>query len=134
MAPGRQLHVHFWVPLFLSGRNSKFQGNLKFGTKAGALVLACQWYKEAEDDARQRCTANGKLAPWGCMWFELWRRNVERAVERKQKLLVYFFRGEKGQGKVAWKDLKNPNERNDGTGQSRGVPRAQCGAVYPLHM
>ncbi|CAE7348138.1 GIP [Symbiodinium sp. CCMP2456] len=54
--------------------------------------------QEAEEDARRRCTENQGRAPWGCRWFEDWRRNVERAVELKQSLHVFYFEGRTGQG------------------------------------
>ena len=37
------------------------------------------WQQEladAEEDARARCAANRGRAPWGCRWFEDWRRSL----------------------------------------------------------
>lgn len=40
----------------------------------------------------------------------LWRDNIDLAVKiYGQKIVVYFFKGEVGQGKIAWKDLCNPD-------------------------
>ncbi|CAE7335706.1 GIP [Symbiodinium sp. CCMP2592] len=61
--------------------------------------------REAEEDARRRCAENQGLAPWGCKWFEDWRRNVQRAVELKQSLHVFYFEGRTGQGKLDWDQL-----------------------------
>jgi len=54
---------------------------------------------------QQECWANGNLPTWGCLWFEKWSNNVEAAVEKKQRLIAYFFMGQVGQGLVAWDDL-----------------------------
>ncbi|CAE7289998.1 HERC6, partial [Symbiodinium sp. KB8] len=53
-----------------------------------------EWQREladAEEDARARCAANHGRAPWGCRWFDDWRRNVDKAVELKQTLHVFYF-------------------------------------------
>ena len=57
-------------------------------------------YKDKEE-----CDRNGGRPKWGCAWFQKWRKNVETAVSRKQKLIVYFFPGQVEQGRVAWNDL-----------------------------
>eukprot|EP00666_Eupelagonemidae_sp_cell4sb_P012979 gene12979-6059_t len=50
------------------------------------------------------------------MWFHKWKENVERAVAKRQKLIVFFFKGEKGKGKVNWDDLPDPEKRKQGVG------------------
>ena len=56
-------------------------------------------------ETEEECIANGNRPTWGCLWFQKWRNNVEVAVERKQRLVAYFFVGQVGQGLVAWDDL-----------------------------
>eukprot|EP00662_Eupelagonemidae_sp_cell21_P057874 gene57874-biopygen10158 len=72
--------------------------------------------KAAEDRAGQKWIENDKRAPWGCKWFEKWKANVDRAVLNQQKLVVYYFRGQKGHGKVTWEDLANPDRCKMGVG------------------
>ena len=57
----------------------------------------------------EECKKNGNRPTWGCLWFQKWRDNIEVAVKRKQRLIVYFFAGQKGQGLVAWDDLATAN-------------------------
>jgi hypothetical protein len=47
----------------------------------------------------------GESKPFGCFWFEIWMSNVKKAVRLGHKLVVYFFNGQKGVGKVDWDDL-----------------------------
>jgi hypothetical protein len=57
------------------------------------------------DDTQARCycfAIYGDQKPWGCMWFELWCKNVQRAVQLEKTLQVYFFEGQAGAGKIAW--------------------------------
>ena len=61
--------------------------------------------RKADEDAREACKNNGNRASWGCLWFEKWKENVARAVELKQKLIVVYFAGQVGKGKVDWEDL-----------------------------
>ena len=61
-------------------------------------------YKTGEE-----CEANGNRPTWGCQWFKKWRENIEVAVERKQRLIVYFFVGQQGKGIVKWDDLATAN-------------------------
>ena len=74
--------------------------------------------------SEEECKANGNRPTWGCLWFEKWRNNVETAVKRKQRLIVYFFGGEVGQGLVKWDDLATA-ELWDG----RGIGGSQKGEV-----
>ena len=65
-------------------------------------------YKDKEktpEENKEECDRNGGRPKWGCAWFQKWRKNVETAVSRKQKLIVYFFPGQVGQGRVDWEDL-----------------------------
>eukprot|EP00435_Cladocopium_sp_Y103_P021402 s3795_g5.t1 len=61
----------------------------------------------AETEAKEAWEKNGKVASWGCQWFQDWKKKVEEAVKLKQRLKVVFFPGEVGQGKVCWEDLSS---------------------------
>ena len=54
--------------------------------------------------AEQACHENKGRAPWGCMWFEEWRKKVE-AVLLKQRLHVFYFADSVGKGHVDWHQL-----------------------------
>ena len=62
-------------------------------------------YAEYGYNDPKSCEENGGRPLWGCHWFKRWRENVELAVQWKQKLIVYFFAGEVGQGLVKWEEL-----------------------------
>eukprot|EP00438_Fugacium_kawagutii_P018131 Skav231594 [mRNA] locus=scaffold232:256741:258102:+ [translate_table: standard] len=62
-------------------------------------------YKQYGYDDQETCEKSGGRPSWGCLWFQRWRNNVELAVARKQKLIVYFFKDQVGQGLVKWDDL-----------------------------
>ena len=55
--------------------------------------------------AEQACHENKGRAPWGCMWFEEWRKKVEEAVLLKQRLHVFYFADSVGKGHVDWHQL-----------------------------
>lgn len=55
--------------------------------------------------AEQACHENKGRAPWGCMWFEEWRKKVEEAVLLKQQLHVFYFADSVGKGHVDWHQL-----------------------------
>ena len=63
--------------------------------------------QKAEEDAKEACKENGNRASWGCQWFEKWKENVDTAVKLQQKLIVVYFAGQVGKGKVDWEDLPN---------------------------
>ena len=74
--------------------------------------------------AEQLCYKNKGRAPWGCMWFEAWRRKVEEAVRLKQKLHVFYFKDQCGKGKLAWNQLcdtraKEAARKDTGLGASQ---------------
>ena len=76
------------------------------------LIKRCQteleWQIELAEAlvyAEQLCSKNKGRAPWGCMWFEAWRRKVEEAVRLKQKLHVFYFKDQCGKGKLPWNQL-----------------------------
>ena len=76
---------------------------------------------------QRECEKNGGRPSWGCKWFQRWRDNVEVAVQRKQKLVVYFFAGEVGEGLVKWENLSTA-ELWDG----KGLGGSQKGEVAYL--
>ena len=43
----------------------------------------------------------GERKPWGCRWWSKWIANVELAVSQECTLVVYYFNGMRGNGKVA---------------------------------
>ena len=67
---------------------------------------------EALQDAEVRCIQNQDRAPWGCQWFEEWKRNVDRAAELQQTLHVFYFQDSKGKGKMHWDQLANEKARH----------------------
>ncbi|CAE6913168.1 unnamed protein product [Symbiodinium natans] len=42
----------------------------------------------------------GEPKPWGCRWWSKWIANIELAVEQGATLVVYYFNGKRGEGKV----------------------------------
>ena len=42
----------------------------------------------------------GERKPWGCRWWSKWIANIELAVSQECTLVVYYFDGMRGQGKV----------------------------------
>lgn len=42
----------------------------------------------------------GERKPWGCRWWSKWIANIELAVSQECTLVVYYFNGMKGLGKV----------------------------------
>ena len=42
----------------------------------------------------------GEQKPWGCRWWSKWIANIELAVSQECTLVVYYFNGMNGQGKV----------------------------------
>ena len=95
------------------------------------LIRRCQteleWQIELAEAlvyAEQLCSKNKGRAPWGCMWFEAWRRKVEEAVQLKQKLHVFYFKDQCGKGKLAWNQLcdtraKEAARKDTGLGASQ---------------
>ena len=79
----------------------------------------------------KECQANGNRPTWGCLWFEKWRKNVEAAVKKKQRLIAYFFVGQVGQGLVAWDDLVKAELWN-GNGLG-GSQKGDLGLVDQMH-
>ena len=52
----------------------------------------------------------GECKPWGCRWWSKWIANIEQAVSQECTLVVYYFDGMRGKGKV--KDFTTAGEEN----------------------
>lgn len=87
-----------------------------------AVVLDWDATKEDAEQttrlAKQRYEESGKIASWGCMWFHVWKNNIDVAVRRRQTLAVCYFSGEIGLGHIAWDDLKSSKNLWQGVGLS----------------
>jgi hypothetical protein len=62
----------------------------------------------------------GEKKEWGCMWFQLWREHIMKAVSLDQRLQVFFFEGLVGKGKIeptstmtAWEACREDAMRRD---------------------
>ena len=86
---------------------------------------------EALKDAEARCIENEDRAPWGCQWFEEWKRNVDRAAELHQALHVFYFEDSKGKGKMPWDLLSNEKARHDAR-KGSGLGASQTAEVAYL--
>ena len=60
---------------------------------------------ETAAKARAEFDKNEFRPHWGCKWFEAWLGNLEKARAQNQTLIVYYFRGQVGQGEVDWPGL-----------------------------
>ena len=78
---------------------------------------------ESLRDAEVRCTENQELAPW--------KRNVDRAAERRQVLHVFYFEGRKGKGKLRWELLQDEHARQEARKDS-GLGASQTAEVAYL--
>ena len=41
---------------------------------------------------------------WGCYWFKMCVEKIEEAIKLKQRLVVFYFLDEVGEGCVEWED------------------------------
>ena len=58
-------------------------------------------------EAQLLCEKNEMRAPWGCEWFEQWKKNIHSALEHSQTLHVFYFEGRRGAGKLSWDELSD---------------------------
>ena len=63
--------------------------------------------KEAEERAQACWERAGRVAAWGCQWYQEWFDKVSEAVSRNQKLKAVFFPGQLGLGKVSMPELSH---------------------------
>ncbi|CAE7214419.1 unnamed protein product [Symbiodinium natans] len=92
-------------------------------------------------DAEIKCNENHGKAPWGCQWFEEWRKNVDAAVKMEQSLHVFYFESKAGFGKLTWEKLRDAKARkealkNTGLGASQTAEVAyleKLGLTYEEH-
>ena len=97
-------------------------------------MMDFQWhikFARAAKDAEDRCRTNLGRAPWGCRWFEEWRKNVEQAVELGQNLHVFYFEGKVGTGKLSWEQLSS-DEAVQRARQNSGLGLSQTAEVAYL--
>ena len=97
-------------------------------------MMDFQWhikFARAAKDAEDRCRTNLGRAPWGCRWFEEWRKNVEQAVELGQTLHVFYFEGKVGTGKLSWEQLSS-NRAVQEARQDTGLGLSQTAEVAYL--
>ena len=78
-------------------------------------------------EAEQAWERNGRIAAWGCRWFQVWKEKVEEAVRQEQTLKVVFFPGQVGQGKSHGKT--SPQYPTFGTALAAAVLRS---AKWPI--
>ena len=93
-----------------------------------------EWEQEltvALEDAEVRCVENQYRAPWGCQWFEEWKKNVDRAAELHQVLHIFYFENRKGEGKMPWELLANERARQEARKNS-GLGASQTAEVAYL--
>lgn len=71
----------------------------------------------------------GAEQEFGCHWFEIWWKNVEKAWKRRHDLIVKFKANQVGQGKVSWEKLPTlPFDTGlPGLGRSQVAEVAFCG-------
>ncbi|CAE7227391.1 unnamed protein product, partial [Symbiodinium pilosum] len=97
-------------------------------------VSTLEWETQLADalkKAQVLCLQNGGRAPWGCEWFEKWRKNIDRAVELDQPLHVFYFEGRVGLGKLSWDELGN-QEAKDKARTISGLGASQTAEVAYL--
>ena len=74
--------------------------------------------------------ADGEEKPWGCKWFERWRANVQAAVGVGNVLVVCYFEGEVGQGKVKWEEVAAQSQLRDAVlAKKEAAEKATSGAL-----
>ena len=94
------------------------------------------WRKELSEALRlaeARSLQQQGRAPWGCRWFEEWRKNVHKAVDLGQTLHVFYFEGRRGQGKIAWEQLCN-DQVKERVRPNSGLGASQTAEVAYLEM
>ena len=62
---------------------------------------------ELEAEAERRYHASGRVAAWGCFWFQEWKEKVRDAVSKGQRLVVIYFPGQTRQGHIEWEQLND---------------------------
>jgi hypothetical protein len=82
-------------------------GSKRFGMHAPSDGGTEGWWPHSKSNQNRQCHCHaiyGEPKQWGCVWFELWCEKVRQAHKLNKKLQVYYFCGQKGQGKVRWED------------------------------
>ena len=66
------------------------------------------------------CVVDGEPKEWGCKWFQKWMANVKAAVAAGHRLVVFYFEGEVGKGKISWADVAAQSKLRDAVIAKRG--------------
>jgi hypothetical protein len=79
------------------------------------------------DTGRCYCySVYGEQKVWGCLWFEVWCGLVRKAYyQYHQRIRVFFFPDQKGQGMVDWCDCAKASVLRDGV--LRNWPKDEAG-------
>lgn len=96
---------------------------------------ACQFLPEGDPAYGQHCENDidgtkecfchkiyGSRKPWGCRWFDLWRKKLHEALRRGQRPVVVYKARQVSEGdRLEWRDLPAPRDPDDdrGLGQSQ---------------
>ena len=76
---------------------------------------------------------DGEGKAWGCKWFERWLVNVQKAVAAGNVLVVCYFEGEVGQGKVKWEEVAAQSQLRDAVlAKKEAAEKAASGALPRL--
>ena len=65
--------------------------------------------EEARQRAKEAWERSGRVAAWGCKWYEVWLSKVEQAIAKRQRLKAVFYEGQMGYGKLKMEDLPTAN-------------------------
>jgi len=117
--------------------SAKVRHNMEKVAQATGAVLveanAWPWVRRRKEaEARAIWEAKGRVASWGCLWFKDWKSNVHEAVDRGQRLVAYFFLGQKGMGKIPW-DMLGHESTDPWDGMGLGGSQ-KCEVAYMERM
>ena len=76
--------------------------------------------------------ADGEEKAWGCKWFERWLVNVQKAVAAGNVLVVCYFDGEVGQGKVKWEEVAAQSQLRDAVLAKKEAAEKAASGALPL--
>ena len=75
---------------------------------------------------------DGEGKAWGCKWFERWLVNVQKAVAAGNVLVVCYFEGEVGQGKVKWEEVAAQSQLRDAVLAKKEAAEKAASGALPL--
>ena len=76
--------------------------------------------------------ADGEEKAWGCKWFERWLANVHAAAAAGHVLVVCYFDGEVGQGKVKWEEVAAQSQLRDAVLAKKEAAEKAASRALPL--